>query len=195
VSATVFVTLQGASPYFAEDQYCAPAGEAFTLKITNSMFTLGDRKPVEVTVVISPADDPAIAPVPGRPGWFTGSTERASFLSAPVTAPHTGVFTVPALAAGTYLMQIMDFGPESSATLIVQSTRGLEDRRAISVQLAPGAGGNARTLTAGQRRRSRITTARIGVIPKLTVQGCSLGCSSPPCSTVQRGPTKDVGPA
>ena len=43
MSATVFVTLQAASPYFAEGQYSAPAGEAFTLKITNSMFTLKGR--------------------------------------------------------------------------------------------------------------------------------------------------------
>jgi hypothetical protein len=169
VSATVFVTLQATSPYFAEGQYCAPADEAFTLKITNSMFTLKGRKPVQATVVISPADHPAIAPVSGRPGWFTGSTERASFVSAPVAAPTTGVFTVPALAAGTYLMQIMDFGPESSATLIVQSTRGLEDRRAISVQLAPGVEGKLRTLTVRQHRRSPSIRAPIGVIPMLTV--------------------------
>jgi hypothetical protein len=38
-------------------------------------------------VVISPNHDPAIAPVPGRPGWFTASTERAVFVAPPVTAP------------------------------------------------------------------------------------------------------------
>lgn len=47
-----------------------------------------------------PSHDPAIAPVPGRPGWFPGSTERAVFVGPPVTAPDTAVFTVPALAQG-----------------------------------------------------------------------------------------------
>jgi hypothetical protein len=121
VSATVSVTLQATRPYFAQDRYFAPADEAFTLKITNSVFTLKDRKPLRAVLVISPSHDPAIAPVPGRPGWFVGSTERASFVAEPVTAPETKAFTVPALTAGTYIMQIMEgFGLESGATLIVQ---------------------------------------------------------------------------
>jgi hypothetical protein len=119
VSAIVSVTLQATPPYFAEGRYRAPAGEAFTLKITNSMFTLKDHKPLQATVIISPSRDPAIAPVPGRPGWFTGSTERAAFVAAPVTAPDTAVFTVPALTAGTYIMQMMEGGGREGATLIV----------------------------------------------------------------------------
>lgn len=121
MSATVSVTLQAARPYFAQDRYFAPAGEAFTLEITNSVFTLKDKKPLRATLVISPSHDPAIAPVPGRPGWFVGSTEHASFVSSPVTAPTTETFTVPALTAGTYIMQIMEgFGMKAGATLIVQ---------------------------------------------------------------------------
>jgi hypothetical protein len=120
MSATVSVTLRAARPSFTQSRYDAPAGQAFTLKITNSMFTLKDHKPVRATLLISPSDDPAVAPVPGRPGWSTGSTERACFVASPVTAPETGVFTVPPLAAGTYVMQLMEGGLESSATLIVQ---------------------------------------------------------------------------
>lgn len=119
VSATVSVTLQPAHPYFARSGYHAPAGEAFTLKITNSMSTVRGNKPIQATVVISPSHDPAIAAVPGRPGWFTGSTERAVFVAPPVTAPDTAVFTVPALAAGTYVMQLMEGGLGEDATLIV----------------------------------------------------------------------------
>jgi hypothetical protein len=120
MSATVSVTLQAARPYFAQGRYYAPAGQAFTLKITNSMFTLRDQKPLRATLLISPSHDPAIAPVPGRPGWSISSTERASFVAPPVTAPETGVFTVPPLAAGTYVMQLMEGGLESSTTLIVR---------------------------------------------------------------------------
>jgi hypothetical protein len=87
--------------------------------ITNSMFALGDNEPIQATVVISPSHDPAIAPVPGRPGWFTGSTERAVFVAPPVTAPDTAVITVPALAAGTYVMQLRDGGLGEDATLMV----------------------------------------------------------------------------
>jgi hypothetical protein len=120
MSATVPVTLRATGPYFDQGRYDAPAGQAFTLKITNSMFTLMDKKPLRATLLISPSHDPAIAPVPGRPGWSAGSTERASFVASPVTAPETGVFTVPPLVAGTYLMQLMEGGLESSATLIVR---------------------------------------------------------------------------
>jgi hypothetical protein len=118
--ATVSVILTATLPFFDQGRYHAPADEPFTLKITNSMFTLGSSKPLRAKLVISPNDDPAVAPVPGRPGWSTGSTERASFVAAPVTAPETAVFTVPALTEGTYAMQIMGFGLESAATLIVQ---------------------------------------------------------------------------
>jgi hypothetical protein len=74
------------------------------------MFTVKGNQSLQATVVISPSDDPAIAPVPGRPGWYTGSTERAVFVAPPVTAPDTGVVTVPALAVGTYAMQLMEGG-------------------------------------------------------------------------------------
>jgi hypothetical protein len=120
MSATVSVILQATHPSFTQSRYDAPAGQAFTLKITNSMFTLRDQKPVRATLLISPSHDPAVAPVPGRPGWSTSSTERACFVASPVTAPETGVFAVPPLAAGTYVMQLMEGGLEPSATLIVQ---------------------------------------------------------------------------
>ena len=120
MSATVAVTLQAAHPSFTQSRYDAPAGHPFTLKVTNSRFTLGDHQPVRATLLISPSHDPAIAPVPGRPGWSTGSTARASFVAPPLSAPETGVFTVAPLAAGTYVMQLMEDGLGSSATLIVQ---------------------------------------------------------------------------
>jgi hypothetical protein len=119
VSATVSVILENRQPPFTESCYYAPAGQAFTLKLTNSIFTLRDKKPVRATLLISPSHDPAIAPVPGRPGWATSSTALASFVAPPVMAPDTGVFTVPALAAGSYVMQTMEGGLDSTVSLIV----------------------------------------------------------------------------
>ncbi|HEX9358762.1 MAG TPA: hypothetical protein VF933_33740, partial [Streptosporangiaceae bacterium] len=61
-----------------------------------------------MTLLISPSDNPAIAPVPGRSGFGIIDPGHASFVAPRVTAPGTGVFTVSALAAGTYFMQIME---------------------------------------------------------------------------------------
>ncbi len=120
VPATVSVTLQAGRPHFARSRYHAPAGQAFTLKITHSLFST-TGKPLWVTLLISPSDNPAIAPVPGRPGFGIIDPGHASFVAPRVTAPGTGVFTVSALAAGTYFMQIMEaWGRESSAALIVR---------------------------------------------------------------------------
>jgi len=69
-----------------------------------------------------------------------------------------------------------------------------QDHRAISVQLAGDHRGHRRLLADRLRRRSHSTTSLIGVIPKLTVHGCSLGCSSAPCKAVQGGLITDVGP-
>ncbi len=82
------VTLRGNASCFDRDTYVAPANEAFTIKITNSAWTLSGQ-PVSATMLISPSSDPARAPVPGRPGFGTCITIKADFVAPTVTAPDT----------------------------------------------------------------------------------------------------------
>ena len=120
-SATLSVVMRPAGPWFGKSCYYALAGRTLTLKLTNRAFTLESKQPTAVTLIISPSRHPAIVPIPGRPGMSTGSTARASFVSSPVTAPHTQVFTVHPLAAGTYVMQTLQGGLESTVRLIVRA--------------------------------------------------------------------------
>lgn len=119
--ASISMTAKSTPPYFTQDCYYAPAGQAFTLTISNSVFDTGDKLPTQVRVIISPSQHPAMWEDPARPGMSYGSTENAVFVGTTVTAPDSKAFTVPALAAGTYLIQNMEeAGVEDTVTLIVQ---------------------------------------------------------------------------
>ena len=115
----VAVTFQNGRPLFGQSCYYAFAGEDFILKITNTIFALDDKTPVRLTLLISDSDNPAITPVPARPGFWEGIPSRAVFVAPDVLAPDTVAVTVPALSAGTYLMQVM-YGVREDATLIVR---------------------------------------------------------------------------
>ena len=115
----VAVTLQNGRPLFDQSCYYAPADEDFILKITNTIFALDHRTPARLTLLISDSDNPAVTPVPARPGMWYGDTSRAVFVAPSVLAPDTVTVTVPALPAGTYLMQVM-YGIREDATLIVR---------------------------------------------------------------------------
>ncbi len=118
--AIVAVTLQNGRPLFDQSCYYAPVDQDFTLKITNTIFALCDNTPTRLTLLISHSDNPAVTPVPGKPGMWVGVTDRASFVAPSVTAPDTTAVTVPALAAGTYVLQIMGYGARQNATLVVR---------------------------------------------------------------------------
>ncbi len=120
MSATVSIHMQATPPYFSDRCYYAPANQAFTIKFFNPVSQLKDNSPTSATLVISHSDDPYMVPVPGRPGWATSSSAKAVFVGTPVKAPETGMFSVPALPAGTYDLQIMEQTTEAIATLVVQ---------------------------------------------------------------------------
>jgi len=101
------ITLRGNACCFDQAAYVAPAREAFTLKITNSAFTLSGR-PLSATVLLSSSRDPARAPVPGRPGMETCITAKAIFVVPAVTAPDTETATVQPLAPGDYVLQVRE---------------------------------------------------------------------------------------
>ncbi len=120
VATTVSISTQATPPYFSHRCYYAPANQAFIIHFSNPVFQLKDSSPTSATLVISHSEDPYMAPVPGRPGWATSSSAKAIFVGTPVKAPETGVFSVPALSAGTYDLQIMEQTTEAIATLVVQ---------------------------------------------------------------------------
>lgn len=120
VSATVSISLNNTGPYFTQDCYYAPANQPFTIVFANTIFTLADNAATSLTLVISPSQNPYRVPVAGRPGWSISSGANASFISPSVTAPKTGIFSVPALSAGTYDLQIDEMGLDAIATLVVQ---------------------------------------------------------------------------
>jgi len=115
----VAVTFQNGRPLFDQSRYYAPADEDFILKITNTIFALNDKTPAWLTLLISNSDNPAVTPVPARPGFWEGIPSRAVFVAPDVLAPDTVTVTVPALSAGTYLMQVM-YGVREDATLTVR---------------------------------------------------------------------------
>ena len=114
------VTLRGNASCFDRDTYVAPADEAFTIKITNSAWTLSGQ-PMSATVLISPSSDPARAPVPGRPGFWTCITSKAVFVAPTVTAPDTEATTVQPLRSARYVLQLSEgWCHQGDAALVVR---------------------------------------------------------------------------
>ena len=117
VPAGVAITLT-ASSSFDRDCYYAPAGQRFTISLTNPVFTLDGHSPTYARLVVSPSRHPALRPTRQR-GLWVGSSATAVFTSKPVRAPATRVFTVRPLPAGTYDLQLLDGRPNVIATLVV----------------------------------------------------------------------------
>ena len=105
ISSTVSITMSTTNDSFSQSCYYAPANQPFTISFTNPIFTLNGNQPVRITLIISPSGDPAIVPDPAYPESAYGDMTKASFVSSPVTAPDTGVFSVPSLPAGSYVIQ------------------------------------------------------------------------------------------
>ena len=120
VSTTISINVKSAGPYFTQSCYYAPANQAFTIQFGNTIYAASDNSPTSLTLVISPSQNPYRVPVSGRPGWFTSSSANASFIAPSVTAPNTGTFSVQALSAGTYSLQLDEMGLDGIATLVVQ---------------------------------------------------------------------------
>jgi len=83
-----------ANDSFSQSCYFAPAGQSFTLDFTNPVFTEANDQATTFVLTIAPNASPVAVAVPNEPGFVQGSTVNASFVSAPVTAPNTGQFTV-----------------------------------------------------------------------------------------------------
>ena len=113
------VTLRGNASCFDRDTYVAPADEAFTIKITNSAWTLSGQ-PVSATVLISPSNDPARVPIPGRPGMGTCITSKAVFVAPTITAPDTHTAPVQPLRPGGYVLQLSEGWCHQDAALVVR---------------------------------------------------------------------------
>ncbi len=119
VSTTVTIGINSAGNDFDQSCYYASANQQLSLVFTNSVFTLASHTPLPMTLVISAADDPAVASVPGNPMLSTVDTSKAVFISPTVTAPDTGDFTVPSLPAGTYALQVTELA-YFVATLVIE---------------------------------------------------------------------------
>src|SRR5258708_34697114 len=113
------LNLRGNASCFDRDMHAAPAGETFTIKITNSAWTLS-AQPVSATLLISPSGNPSRAPVPGRPGFGTCITSKAAFESPTVTAPDTQTATVQPLGPGDYVLQLSEGWCHEGAALVVR---------------------------------------------------------------------------
>src|SRR6266536_718141 len=99
--------------------YYAAAGQRLTIRFANSMTVLS-RHGISLTLLISPSHDPAISSVPGKPGMGIVDQSKAVFAGQPVTAPETGVMSVPPLEAGVYVLQVREMPTTFRATLVVQ---------------------------------------------------------------------------
>lgn len=119
VSTSVSITMSTANDSFSNSCYYAPANQSFTIQFDNPIRALGDDSPVSLTLLISPSQDPAVTPVSGNPDMSELSTANASFVGTPVAA-STGQFSVPALSAGTYDLQVEELSINVIATLVVQ---------------------------------------------------------------------------
>jgi hypothetical protein len=105
---------------FDQDTYSAPANESFAFEITNSAFTLSGEA-IRATVVISWSEDPARAPMPGRPWMWEYSADRVIVRALPVEAGETKTVPVPALEPGDYVVQVeQGWDTQSNAALIVR---------------------------------------------------------------------------
>ncbi len=114
------IGLRGNAYCFDHDSYVAPASEAFTLKITNSAFTLKGQR-LSGTVLISRSSDPVRSPVPGRPWMWAGDHRKAIFTAPVVTAGETLSAAVPPLEAGDYVLPLAGgWGHRGNAALTVR---------------------------------------------------------------------------
>jgi hypothetical protein len=105
---------------FDRSCYYAAARQPLTIRFTNSIYASLSNAPTSLTLLISPSEDPAIAPVPGSPMFSTIDGSKAVFTGVPVIAPQAGVMSVPALPAGNYDLQILEMPTNFLATLVVQ---------------------------------------------------------------------------
>jgi len=121
-AAVLTVATRPGQAYFQRRCYYAPAGRAFTIRFTNSLFAVAGHRPTSLTLLISPGKDPAVARAGSTPGMYTVTPARAVFEGSPVRAPGTAVLSVPALTAGAYDLQILQLPGTSIATLIVAGT-------------------------------------------------------------------------
>lgn len=115
---TISMSTNTASDNFNQSCYYAAAGQPFSISFTNTAYATMDGSPTSLNIVISPSTNPAIAPAPNSP-LVVGIMSKAVFVSSFVTAPNAATFSVPALQAGTYDLQIEDL-PDAIATLVVQ---------------------------------------------------------------------------
>jgi len=71
------MTLRPGPTGFDQDTYLAPADETFTIEITN-LAPNRPGLPMSATLLMSPSSDPAVTPVPWKPGMWLASCQRRS---------------------------------------------------------------------------------------------------------------------
>jgi len=117
--STLSITMEHATSNFERACYYARAERPLSIRLTNDVVALGSGVPTSLQLIISPSQHPAMTPVPGRPGLFTGSAATTVVVGPNVLAPNSAVFSVPPLNQGTYIIEVLQLGPDKSATLVV----------------------------------------------------------------------------
>lgn len=110
--------VSSASPGFEHSVYRVSAGHQLTVNFRNSLPEEG----VNLSLLISSANDPAIAPVTGKAGLGTIIMSKAIYVADPVPAGGRASFRVDALVAGSYVLQIRERLLRFTAQLIAEST-------------------------------------------------------------------------
>ncbi|SRR6266566_4635994 len=110
------VILSTAPTGFEHSSYRVAADREFTINFTNSF----SDEAVKLSLLISPASDPAIARVPGKAGFGTITMSKAIYVSDPVPGRGRTTFRVNELAAGSYVLQVRERPGRFAAQLIVE---------------------------------------------------------------------------
>jgi len=108
--------MSSASPGFEHSIYRVSAGHQLTIKFRNSLPEEG----VNLSLLISSANDPAIAPVAGKAGLGNIIMSKALYVADPVPTGGRAAFRVDALVAGAYVLQIRERLLRFAAQLIAE---------------------------------------------------------------------------
>jgi hypothetical protein len=111
------------SDTFNSSCYYAPADTPFTIAFTNNVAAAGSGTSVPLTLMISPASDPAVQYESGTSGEFVVNPENAVFVAQTAVASsgdNATDLSVPALSAGTYALTTEQLPTTCFATLVVQ---------------------------------------------------------------------------
>lgn len=105
-ASTLVVSTSGsADNVLSAPCYVAPANTPLTIRFENDLPASPDGQRLPVRLVITTVDKPVSRPIPGAPGGYVGTNEGAIYSSTAITGQAS--LDVPALPAGTYLIQLL----------------------------------------------------------------------------------------